>query len=527
MTSDVTLRLLLTGVDRSASKALQGVGREAGTTGGKMGKFGKLGKAAALGIAGALVTAGAAAVDFAGDSLAAFADADKSQKMLEDAYKRFPALADVNIDALRKYNEAIQRKTGADADDIAAAQSHLAAFKLTGKQIQATTPLLVDYATKTGKDMPTAAKTLGKALLGNTKALKDMGISYKSTGDPAKDYANIMQLVKEKVGGYAESVPEAEKKSKILSASFGDLQESIGEKLQPAMINMVDAGQGVLDWLDQNPAVLEGATAAWGLLVDGLKGIWFVISKYVAPAIAWYLKLQVGFINGTADMIDAMNQVPGLGDLIPDDAADKLRDVGDGIWSIANGLQELGKEPKIDTGAEVAKAEVKDLNTEIKGLKGKQVKAEAKGDTKEVERLQKKIDKLRNKRLEINAHVKKTGVTTIKPIAVGGGLRISAYRSGGRPKPGQIAQFHKDEFWVPDAHGTVISQARSRALMGNGPAPVVGAAGGSGGLVVNNYVTVQGAIDKHGTAKTVVSALNDLSLATGGRGFSIREGVKR
>ena len=43
-------------------------------------------------------------------------------------------------------------------------------FGLTGKQIEDLLPLVADYAAKTGKDLPDAATTLGKALLGNTRA---------------------------------------------------------------------------------------------------------------------------------------------------------------------------------------------------------------------------------------------------------------------------------------------------------------------------------------------------------------------
>ena len=56
--ADTALKLVLLGDDRSASKALKGVGTQAGQTGGKLSKFGGMGKAAMLGVAGAVLTAG-------------------------------------------------------------------------------------------------------------------------------------------------------------------------------------------------------------------------------------------------------------------------------------------------------------------------------------------------------------------------------------------------------------------------------------------------------------------------------------
>jgi len=502
---------------------LKGVGNEAGRTGGKMSKFGGLGKAALIGVAGALIGAGIAAAKFGADSLAAYADADKSQKKLEDAYKRFPKVNDVNIESLRKYNQALQRKTGADADDVAASQATLAMFGLTGRQIKATTPLMVDYANKTGKSMPDAAKTMGKALLGNTRALKDMGISYKSTGDPAKDYANIMGLLKDKVGGYTDSLPEAEKKSKILAASFGDLQENVGAKLQPAMIALTDAGIGMLDWLDKNPAVTEAASAAFDLLGGAFTGLWDIIKAYVLPGLAFMVRGFAMTLDGIETMLYALGQIPGFEWTTT--ATRKLQKMKEGVVAVADGLDDLSKakpKPSVDVkGAAEAKAKVAKLDAQIKGLKGKMVEAKAKGDTKEVERLRDKINALRGKKVDINAHVAKTGVSTIKLKDIGaGGLKISAYRSGGRPRVGEIAQFHQDEIWVPDTAGTVISQRRSRSLMGAGPGSMGSAGMASGGNTYNNF-TFNGVLTEAEAGRVFESAMNKTSRARGGRGFRL------
>lgn len=514
MTSDVTLRLLLTSVDKSASRGLSSVGREAGQAGGKLGRMGGLGKAAALGVAGALAGAGLAALDFGKDSLAAFADAEASQNKLEDAYARYPALANVNIAALRKYNQELQRKTGADADDLASSQATLAAFKLTGKQIKDTTPLLVDYANKTGKTLPEAAKLLGKATLGNTRALKDLGISYKSTGDPAKDYANIMKLLEEKVGGYTDSLPEAEKKSKILAASFSDLQESVGAKLQPAMIALTDAGQGVLDWLDENPEVAEGAAAAFDLLGGALKGIWDVVRKFVAPAIAWLLDGFASATRGLGTMLEALGTIPGFE--WARDAAEKVNETADAIGTVADGLRSLADEPAPEIKVEdEATDQVKQIDTRIRSLKGKIVEAKAKGDTKEVDRLRAKIGALRGKKLDINAAVRKTGITylKLKDIGVGGGLRISAYAKGGRPRVGELAMFHADEMWVPDTAGTVLTKSRTRSLIGPGPAPL--SAAPRGGDTYN--IDVRGVLSESQAGREIDKVLTRLKRSRSGR----------
>ena len=46
-------------------------------------------------------------------------------------------------------------------------------------------------------------------------------------------------------------------------------------------------------------------------------------------------------------MVDALNQVPVIGDLIPDDAGDKLRDMADGATAVADGLKSHGEDPPV------------------------------------------------------------------------------------------------------------------------------------------------------------------------------------
>lgn len=160
-----------------ASKNLDKVGNAAQRTGKK---FSGLQKAAGAALAGG------ALVKFASSSVKAYAEAEAAQTKLTDAFTRFPKLADSNIGSFRKLNEALATKTRFDDDATATGQAVLAQFNLTGKQIEKLTPLMQDYAAKTGQDLPSAAKNLGLALLGNARALKQIGISLPKATDKQK-----------------------------------------------------------------------------------------------------------------------------------------------------------------------------------------------------------------------------------------------------------------------------------------------------------------------------------------------------
>lgn len=273
--SDKTIKLTLVGEDKSAGKALRDVGDEADKTGGRLSRMGEI--AGGVLTADLLRAAGSAIVDFGKASVDAFMGAEQAQRQLEDAYERFPSVASLPIEALRDLNSAIQEKTGADADDLASSQAVMAQYGLTGQQIADLTPLLDDYAVKTGKDLPAAAEDLGKAMLGQGRALKDVGIDFQDTGSVAGNFDQVMDGLRTQVGGFAESeAGSAEGALRRLNTEFGDVQEEVGAQLLPILVQLGDGLLVVIDFVKQNSDVLVPLAAVIGTVI-GLVTAWNVI----------------------------------------------------------------------------------------------------------------------------------------------------------------------------------------------------------------------------------------------------------
>lgn len=215
--------------DRGVAAGLKSIGSDAEASAAKVGKLSTTAKVG-------LLAAGAAILKFGVSSVKAYSDAETSQAKLGFAFQKFPKLADSSQASLQKLNAALQLKTKFDDDAIASGQAVLAQYGLTGKELERVTPLLLDYAAKTGKDLPAAAAAMGKSFLGNTRALKEIGINYKSTGNQAKDFANITELMRHQIGGFAEGEGKtAAGQLEILKNQFGELQEAAGAKLVPAL----------------------------------------------------------------------------------------------------------------------------------------------------------------------------------------------------------------------------------------------------------------------------------------------------
>jgi hypothetical protein len=223
--------------DRGVEKGLNRVGDAAA-------KAERQGKAFKTAVGVGLVVAGAAAIKFGASSVRAYSEAQTAQNRLQDAFAKFPKLADTNIGALRGLNTELAKKTRFDDDATASGQAVLAQFKLTGQQITQLTPLLQDYAAKTGKDLPTAARDLGKAMLGQGRSLKAVGINFKDSGTAGGNFSQIMTGLRTQVGGFAEKEGKtAAGQAEILKNQFGELQESVGKALLPALLKV---GGGLL-----------------------------------------------------------------------------------------------------------------------------------------------------------------------------------------------------------------------------------------------------------------------------------------
>jgi phage-related protein len=291
-----------------------------------------------LGMAGlGWAAAGAAAVGFAKQSVDAAMAAEDAQAHLADAYERFPALHDASLKSLNDLADATLRKTRFDDEAARAAEAVLAQYHLTGKQILELLPLVTDYAAKTGKELPEAAETIGKAFLGNTRALKEVGINYKMTGDAATDYANIVKLLTTQVGGAAAKDAETTAgKLAMLTNQYGELKEQLGaallpliQAIVPVLIQLLTALTPILNlvaeamqWLADKQlifTVLWGATLGpMALVLDHLDWV-----KGALGDVADALKVAADWLAGAYS--DALAWVTGA-----------LRDLWGAVTDVAN-----------------------------------------------------------------------------------------------------------------------------------------------------------------------------------------------
>lgn len=156
-------------------------------------------------------------------------NAEVQHRKLENTLARIPELADANIKAFDDQADAIHRKTVVDDDEVTALQALVGQFNLTQDEVLGLTPLIVDLSRKMGIDLESAGKAVGKTLEGNSGALKRLGIDVDTTRLQTDAYGAVIDALRGKVGGFAESEGKTfQGQLTITKNLLGDLEEGVG-----------------------------------------------------------------------------------------------------------------------------------------------------------------------------------------------------------------------------------------------------------------------------------------------------------
>lgn len=159
----------------------------------------------------------------------AYDEANKASLQLENTIRNQPALAGANAKALEGLAQSIQHKTAADGDEIVAGMAKLGMYGANQAAIEKLTPLVVDYARKTGKDLVTAFADVGKALQGKTKALAAAGVQIDANTYATDRLKAITEGLRTSVGNFAED----------------ELKNSLSAQLEQARNNAMDLAEGL------------------------------------------------------------------------------------------------------------------------------------------------------------------------------------------------------------------------------------------------------------------------------------------
>ena len=214
-------------------------------------------------------------------------DAEKQQKRLRQILLTTGGATNIQVDALVKQAEALEKVGVVSRENVITAQAQLATFDLQGRSIAKLTPAILDYvtaekgATATGDDFRSMTNGLAQALNGQFGALTRAGFVLDedtkkkiSNGTESERVAAIVEVLGSTYKGFNEALRDTPEGSMIvLQQEFGRIREEIGKKLLPAFMTIAPIVIGLFTFIADNTDIFVTLAAVIGAVTVAVIGL--------------------------------------------------------------------------------------------------------------------------------------------------------------------------------------------------------------------------------------------------------------
>ena len=383
MAGSRTLKLSILGDVDNLNKSLKTASADVDSFGDKVGKVGKMVGAAFVAAAAA---AGAYAVKIGVDGVKAALEDEKAQRILALTLENTTGATKAQIAAVETYITKTALATGVTDDQLRPALSRLVRSTKDTEEAQKLLGLAMDISSATGKPLEAIANSLGKAYDGNTNALGKLGLGIDQSVLKTKDFNKVYESLRTSFAGFAaQEANTFQGRLDRLNVAFDEAKETVGFALLPVLeklikfindnaLPVIDAlakgfsltssdgfGKIINDVASTIKAVVEPVFNAWVGVFGKLKKViednkesfeafWDVI-KYVAPLIGKAIGAAVSVVGDIAEVVlTVISKV--LGAIKP-----LLNTAIDGINAVIKGYNAVqwGKDvpyiPKIGSGS--------------------------------------------------------------------------------------------------------------------------------------------------------------------------------
>lgn len=192
-------------------------------------------------------------IAFGKASVQAYAEAEKGAQKLRAAVGATGGL-EKDFKALTEQAEQLAKITIFDDDQVKAAQTLALQFGLNSAAVTKLIPKVADFAAATGQDLSAALQAVLGGINGQVDGLKRFGIQLDTTASRNERFGVVVDQLTAKFNGQAEaltqtlggSITQAEK-------AFGELQETVGEALAPAVTAAAEAVTALFTTLQGTP----------------------------------------------------------------------------------------------------------------------------------------------------------------------------------------------------------------------------------------------------------------------------------
>jgi phage-related protein len=265
MAGSRTLKLSILGDVDNLNKSLKAASNDVDSFGDKMGKVGKMVGAA---FAAAAAAAGAYAIKIGVEGVKAAIEDEKAQTQLALALENATGATTAQIAATEKSILQMSLATGVADDQLRPALGRLVRSTGDITQAQELLTTALDISTATGKPLETVANALGKAYDGNTASLGKLGIGLSAAELKTMSFTDVQGKLSDLFGGAAaRNADTYAGRIARMQVAFDEAKETIGFALLPIL-------EKVINFINKNalPAI-EAFSGAFSLDGKGLGGV--------------------------------------------------------------------------------------------------------------------------------------------------------------------------------------------------------------------------------------------------------------
>ena len=280
-------------------------------------KMGEFSKKAGLAFAAAGAAAGAYAVKLAVDGVKAAIEDEAAQVRLATALKNATGATDDMIKSVEKQILQTSLATGVADDKLRPALQRLSLSTNDVTKAQDLLNLALDISQATGKGLDSVANALGKAYDGNTAALGKLGVGLSAAELKAMSFTEVQTELSDLFGGAAAANAETfAGRLEILKVTLDEAKESVGAKLLPIIQQLVEfVVNQVVPALGKFADFFKPITKAIDDNKEAFTEFIVFIQKYVVPVLVTVLgaafkvvgEIAGGVINVIGKVVSGLN----------------------------------------------------------------------------------------------------------------------------------------------------------------------------------------------------------------------------
>ena len=278
-------------------KGVNGASNEVEGFGDKVGKFGKMAGAA-------FAAAGAAAAAYAGklliDGVKAAIEDEAAQVKLASTLQNVTGATNAQIAAVESQITKTSLLTGLTDDQLRPSFERLVRATKDADEALKLQSVAIDVAAGSGKSLETVTNAMAKAAEGNTTALSKLGVGLTAAELKTMDMDAITAKLAENFGGQAAKQADTfQGKMQRLKVAFDEGKETVGSFVLDAITpmvtgfvnNVIPAIQNLSEELGPKLTPIFETLTGYirDYVIPTFEAIWAFITDYVIPAIGNYL----------------------------------------------------------------------------------------------------------------------------------------------------------------------------------------------------------------------------------------------